>query len=107
LQFEIAIKLFVVYIHHTWSGAFNGARGSRDFTHDMIAGRICSGVMRAATDLDGPSIGFQLMEACVPGSFNGKKIMRVSRKDSSVAGKISKTAFQIIVTLMFATFSIV
>jgi len=73
----------------------------------MIAGRICSGVMRAATDLDGPSIGFQLMEACVPGSFNGKKIMRVSRKDSSVAGKISKTAFQIIVTLMFATFSIV
>jgi len=49
--------------------------------------------MRAATDSDGPSIGFQLMEACVRGSFNGKKIMRVSRKDSSVVGKISKTAF--------------
>jgi len=49
--------------------------------------------MCAATDSDGPSIGFQLMEACVPGSFNGKKIMRVSRKDSSVVGKISKTAF--------------
>jgi len=44
----------------------------------MTAGRICSGVMRAATDSEGPSIGFQLMEACVPGCFNGKEIMRVS-----------------------------